>query len=146
MATFGVRCAAVLLVGAGLAASAPVASAAPVPTPLAGTKWRLESSGFARTAPVKYTGVPAYFSINGTQAGGNDGCNVFGVDARTSGERVEFGHLISTMRACLRPGAGRLFADAFKGVRTVRVTGDRLQVSDGPRGYWNFVAAGPAKR
>lgn len=144
MTVRGVRFTAALLVGAGAVASAPVASAAPVP--LAGTQWRLDASGFARTAPMKYTGAPAYFSVRGERAGGNDGCNVFGVSARVTGERVSFGHMVSTMRACIRPGAGAIFSEAFRDVRTVRVTGDRLRISDGPRGYWDFVADGPTKR
>lgn len=139
----GVRFAAALLVGAGAAASAPVAAAAPVP--LAGTQWKFESSGYARTAPVKYTGSPAFFSIRGKGAGGNDGCNVFGMNAEVQGERVTFSGLVATLRMCYVPGAGEQFRKAFAGPRTVKVTGNRLQVSDGPRGYWNFVANGPAK-
>lgn len=143
MATHGARLTAILLAGAAFAASAPMASAAPVP--LTGTQWRLESSGYARTAPVKYTGAPAFFRINGNQSGGNDGCNVFGGSATVAGDRVTFGNQVSTMRACIRPGAGELFRKAFKDARTARITGDRLQLSDGPRGYWVFVAARPAR-
>lgn len=127
-----------------MVAVAPAASAAPVP--LTGTQWRFEASGFARTAPQKYTGAPAFVRINGTSAGGNDGCNVFGVTTRVTGDRIAFSEMVSTLRMCIRPGAGTQFAAAFKGERTVRITGDRLRISDGPRGYWDFVANGPAKR
>ncbi|MCS3781677.1 META domain-containing protein [Tsukamurella ocularis] len=144
MTARGTRLAAVLLAGAGFVASAPVASAAPVP--LAGTRWALESSGFARTAPVKYTGSPAHVSIDGKRGGGNDGCNVFGMNADVKGDHATFSGLFSTLRMCDVPDAGEQFRRAFDGARTVRVTGDRLTISDGPRGYWNFVAAGPAKR
>ncbi|TWS26361.1 META domain-containing protein [Tsukamurella sputi] len=137
------RVAASILVGAGVLASAPAASAAPVP--LAGTHWRFDAHGFARAAPVKYTGAPAYFSIRGDGAGGDDGCNVFGMNAAVQGDRVVFGGLVSTLRACFAPGAGEQFRAAFDGPRTVAITGDRLRVSDGPRGYWDFVANGPAK-
>lgn len=137
------RFAAALLVGAGVVASVPAASAAPVP--LTGTQWRFDGHGFARMAPIKYTGAPAYFSIKGDGAGGNDGCNVFGMTAAVTGERVVFSGLVSTLRACFAPGAGEQFRTAFDGARTVKVTGDRLRVSDGPRGYWDFVANGPAK-
>ena len=140
----GARYAAALLVGAGVVASAPVASAAPVP--LTGTRWTFESSGFARTAPMKYTGSPAYVSLDGKRGGGNDGCNVFGMDAKVTGDKVAFSGMVSTLRACIVPGAGEQFRRAFDGTRTLRVTGNRLTVSDGPRGYWNFVATGPAKR
>ncbi|MEC4611886.1 META domain (plasmid) [Tsukamurella tyrosinosolvens] len=144
MTVRGARYAAALLVGAGVAASAPAASAAPVP--LIGTQWRFESSGVARTAPVKYTGSPAYFSIDGTRGGGNDGCNVFGMNVEVKGDRATFSGLFSTLRMCYVPGAGVQFGKAFAGPRTVTVTGNRLRVSDGPRGYWNFVANGPAKK
>lgn len=144
MTVRGIRFGAALLVGAGVVASAPVAAAAPVP--LTGTQWRFEASGYARTAPMKYTGAPAFFRIGGSRAGGNDGCNVFGVNAVVAGERVTFSDMISTLRMCIRPGAGTQFAAAFKDVRTVRITGDRLRISDGPRGYWDFVANDPAKR
>ncbi|MCA0158003.1 META domain-containing protein [Tsukamurella sp. M9C] len=144
MTVRGTRLAAALLVGAGVAASAPVASAAPVP--LTGTQWNFASSGFARTAPVKYTGSPAHFSIDGKRAGGNDGCNVFGMTAEVKGDRATFSGLFSTLRMCYVAGAGEQFRQAFDGPRTVKVTGNRLTISDGPRGYWNFVAAGPAKR
>lgn len=140
----GARYAAALLVGACVVASAPVASAAPVP--LTGTRWTFESSGFARTAPMKYTGAPAYVSLDGKRGGGNDGCNVFGMDVALDGDRARFSGLVSTLRACVAPGAGEQFRAAFSGVRTVRVEGNRLRVTDGPRGYWTFVAAGPAKR
>ncbi len=142
--SYGARFAAALLAGVAIAASAPAASASPAP--LIGTQWRFESSGYARTAPVKYTGAPAFVAFHGDRAGGNDGCNVFGMDAAAAGDRVTFSGMVSTMRACIRPGAGTQFRAAFSGQRTLRVTGTRLTVSDGPRGYWNFVAAGPATR
>ncbi|KXO88265.1 hypothetical protein AXK56_13000 [Tsukamurella pulmonis] len=144
MTVRGARYAAAVLVGAGVLSVAPTAAAAPVP--LTGTQWRFESSGFARTAPVRYTGSPAYFSITGKGGGGNDGCNVFGMDVALDGDRARFSGLVSTLRACVAPGAGEHFRAAFSGVRTVRVEGNRLRVNDGPRGYWTFVAAGPAKR
>ncbi|KXP11564.1 META domain-containing protein [Tsukamurella pseudospumae] len=144
MTVRGARFAAALLVGAGVLASAQVASAAPVP--LVGTQWRFEASGFARTAPMKYAGAPAFFSIKGAGGGGNDGCNVFGMTTVVRGETVTFSGMVSTMRACIRPGASAQFRAAFTGERTVRVTGDRLRVSDGPRAYWDFVAAAPSKR
>ncbi|CAM3929750.1 META domain-containing protein [Tsukamurella ocularis] len=144
MSARGARFAAALLVGASVVVSAPAASAAPVP--LAGTQWRFESSGVARTAPVKYTGSPAHFSIDGKRGGGNDGCNVFGMNAEVKGDRATFRGLVSTLRMCYVPGAGEQFRKAFDGARTVRITGDRLTISDGPRGYWNFVANGPARK
>lgn len=135
-----VRIAATLLVGAAIAVGAPVASAAPPkPVPLTGTQWRLESSGVARSAPVRYTGAPAYLTVRGKHVGGNDGCNGFGGDANVVGDKVTFGPIISTQMACIRPGAGALFRTALKDTRTVRITGNRLQLLDGPRGYWNFV-------
>ncbi|MGX9295430.1 META domain-containing protein [Tsukamurella paurometabola] len=142
MTVRGTRLAAALLVGAGVGAFAPVASAAPLP--LVGTQWRFESSGVARTAPVKYTGSPAFFRIDRERGGGgNDGCNVFGMNAEVKGDRVTFSGLVSTLRMCYVPGAGEQFRKAFSGPRTVTITGNRLQVSDGPRGYWNFVAVAP---
>ncbi|MET9326401.1 META domain-containing protein [Tsukamurella sp. NPDC003166] len=144
MTVRGARFAVALLVGVGVAVPVPVASAAPVP--LIGTQWRFEASGFARTAPVKYSGAPAFFSIKGAGGGGNDGCNVFGMTTAVRGESVTFSGMVSTMRACIRPGASAQFRAAFAGERTVRITGDRLRVSDGARGYWDFVAAAQSKR
>ena len=92
------------------------------------------------------TGSPAFFSIRGKGAGGNDGCNVFGMNAEVQGERVTFSGLVSTLRMCYVPGAGEQFRKAFSGPRTVTITGNRLQVSDGPRGSWNFVAVAPGPR
>ncbi|WP_158635143.1 META domain-containing protein [Tsukamurella asaccharolytica] len=144
MTVRGARFAAALVVGAGVVASAPAASAAPVP--LAGTQWRFESSGVARTAPVKYTGSPAHVSIDGKRSGGgNDGCNVFGMTAEVIGDRATFSGLFSTLRMCSAPNAGEQFRRAFDGARTVKVVGNQLTISDGPRGYWNFVASRPAR-
>lgn len=136
---------AALLVGAGVVASAPAASAAPqAPAPLTGTQWRFAGHGVARTAPVAYRGAPAFFRLKDGGGGGNDGCNVFGMNAAVQGERVVFSGMFSTMRACFAPGAAAQFRKAFSGARTVTVTGNRLRISDGPRGYWDFVAAAPA--
>lgn len=130
-------------VGAALVISAPTtaAVAAPPPAaPLIGTQWKLESSGFARTAPQPYRGSPAHFTLTSNQISGDDGCNATGGVAVVHGNRVSFGPLVSTMRACFAPGAQMIFSQAFRNTRTAAVVGNRLRLNDGPRGYWVFVA------
>lgn len=124
--------------------AAPTAEAAPTrphpTTPLSGTAWKLQASGYARTAPRMYTGSPAYFTIRNNSLSGNDGCNATGGMAVVHGSSVTFGHMISTMRACFAPGAEAIFRQAFTGTRSTRIVGDKLRLNDGPRGYWVFVA------
>ncbi|MDF0528484.1 META domain-containing protein [Tsukamurella sp. 8F] len=147
------RAAAAAVAVASVVTVAPGASAAPVGpgllppvTPVVGTQWRLVSTGYARTAPKAYKDAHASFTLSSKGVGGNDGCNGFGGDAEVRGHSVTFGPLISTMMACIRPGAGAIFHEAFKGTRTFTVVGNRLHLQDGPRGYWNFVAEKPVDR
>jgi heat shock protein HslJ len=67
-----------------------------------------------------------------TQASGSTGCNGFSGSYQLSGDSLQFGQLMSTLRACVDPELNRqerVFLDALGATRTWRITGDTLLLS-----------------
>jgi heat shock protein HslJ len=98
---------------------------------LDGTKWTLETVSTGETASHSIVAGKAYFTISGERVTGSTGCNAFqGVVART-GNKLTFGELVSTQRACLGETAvlEKTFLDAFQGEAGYSITSDRLQLS-----------------
>lgn len=98
--------------------------------PLDGTKWTLETVITGETASHSIAAGKVYFTINGERITGSTGCNEFqGVVART-GNKLTFGELVSTQRACLGETAAseKTILDAFKGEVSYGITSDRLQL------------------
>jgi len=65
-------------------------------SPLDGTSWSLTSIGGA--APVDGSNVGMSFK-DGT-VGGSGGCNQYGGKYQTSGEKIQFEEIVSTLMAC----------------------------------------------
>ena len=68
---------------------------------LASTQWRLTSFGLpgAEAPVVEGDEVTLEFGPDG-RAGGSSGCNSYGGDYRVQNDRVTFGQIVSTKRAC----------------------------------------------
>jgi heat shock protein HslJ len=68
--------------------------------PLDGTKWALETVISGQTASHPMGSEQAYFTINGERITGSTGCNSFqGIVSRT-GNKLTFGELSTTRKAC----------------------------------------------
>jgi len=67
--------------------------------PLNGTSWELYSIG--KYSPIAGSKITINFEED--QVSGNSGCNSYGGEYRVSGDKVEFGMLMSTMMACADP-------------------------------------------
>ncbi|KAB8144485.1 META domain-containing protein [Chloroflexia bacterium SDU3-3] len=65
-------------------------------SPLDGTTWTLASIG--GTAPVAGSNVGIAFKDG--NVGGSGGCNQYGGTYQTSGEKIQFGEIVSTLMAC----------------------------------------------
>jgi len=98
---------------------------------LTGVTWKLVSYGPPAAQVAAVPGVPTslIFADDGT-VGGTMGCNQFGGDYETSGDRLTFGPLASTLMACehaLMSQEGALFA-ILSGTVTYQVDGTRLTI------------------
>jgi heat shock protein HslJ len=105
---------------------------------LANTEWRLTSFGPARneTVVLENTRITLKFGADG-RAGGSSGCNTYGSDYRVRGNRLSFGSIISTKRACLDPQANQQEQRYFRALETAnsfRLTGSRLTIFDNSGG------------
>lgn len=65
-------------------------------SPLDGTTWALASIGGA--APVAGSNVGIAFKDG--SVGGSGGCNQYGGTYQTTGEKIQFGEIVSTLMAC----------------------------------------------
>jgi heat shock protein HslJ len=98
--------------------------------PLVGTKWTIDTivgtGGTSSSVPAGVTATMT-FTADG-KVSGTTGCNTFGGTATVSGNKITFGDLASTRRAC-SGGAGSLEADVFRVLEapaTFRIEGDKL--------------------
>ncbi len=67
--------------------------------PLNGTSWELYA--FGKTFPI--AGRAITISFEDGQVSGSGGCNSFGGEYQVSGDKIEFGMLMSTLMACADP-------------------------------------------
>ena len=111
---------------------------------LAGTEWRLVSLGpsGAETDVVPGTTVTLKFGEDG-RASGSTGCNSYGGTYEVRGDRITFGRLVSTRRACLDQNANQQeqrFIAALEAANRFRLSSDRLTIfSDRGRNVLNFA-------
>lgn len=97
---------------------------------LDGTKWTLDTVTTGETASHSIVAGKAHFTISGDRVTGSTGCNDFqGAVART-GNKLTFGELVSTQRACLGDTADleKTILDVLKGEVVYSITSDRLQL------------------
>lgn len=117
---------------------------------LASTEWRLASFGAAgaESPVIDGTKITLKFGADG-RAGGSGGCNSYGGDYRERGDRLSFGQIISTKRACLEQRANeqeqRYFA-ALESASRFKLSDGRLTIflGDGTSSL-NFVTDPPPK-
>ena len=111
---------------------------------LTGIEWRLVSLGplGAEDSVVAGTTVTLKFGEDG-RASGSTGCNSYGGTYEVHGDRISFGRLVSTRRACLDQNANQQeqrFLAALEAANRFRLTSDRLTIfSDRGRNVLNFV-------
>ena len=92
---------------------------------LGGQKWMLESIKDRRTfAPI--TGAFINFDERKHSAGGDTSCNAFGGDYSTSGTRIRFSNIISTMRACVEDSKMSVDREMLGGLRAA----NRFEIRD----------------
>ncbi len=110
---------------------------------LADTSWRLTSfvTGRAQTPAIESVATTLAFGSGG-RASGSGGCNTYGADYRVNGNRLSFGSIVSTMRACVDPGANRQeqrYYRALESASRFNISGNRLTIfHDGGRGTLTF--------
>ena len=112
---------------------------------LTGTEWRLVSLGPSGSESdlVAGTTVTLKFGEDG-RASGSTGCNSYGGTYEVHGDRITFGRLVSTRRACLDQNANQQeqrFLAALEAANRFRLSSDRLTIfSDRGRNVLNFVS------
>ena len=113
---------------------------------LTGTEWNLVSLGPSGSESdlVPGTTVTLKFGEDG-RASGSTGCNSYGGTYEVRGDRITFGRLVSTRRACLDQNANQQeqrFLAALEAANRFRLSSDRLTIfSDRGRNVLNFVSA-----
>ncbi|GAA1608269.1 META domain-containing protein [Kribbella sancticallisti] len=98
--------------------------------PLDGTKWSLETVISGETASHSTGSEKAHFTIGGERVTGSTGCNEFqGVVART-GDKLTFGELSTTRKACTGDAAKleQTLLGALKGELTYTIEAGRLKL------------------
>jgi heat shock protein HslJ len=98
--------------------------------PLDGTKWLLETVISGETASHSMGSEQAYFTINGERVTGSTGCNSFqGVVSRI-GNKLTFGELATTRKACAGEGAAleKAILDGLKAEVTYSIDSNRLKL------------------
>ncbi len=98
--------------------------------PLDGTKWSLETVISGETASHSMGSEQAYFTISGERITGSTGCNSFqGIVSRT-GDKLTFGELATTRKACAGEQATleKAILDGLKTEVTYSVESNRLKL------------------
>jgi heat shock protein HslJ len=108
---------------------APAAPAAPGANTLAGTSWVLASLG--GNPPVENTVVTLNFNTDGN-AGGNDGCNIYGAPYTVDGNALKFGVIFGTLIACEEPimSQANAYRQALEQTSQFAIANDTLTLSD----------------
>jgi putative lipoprotein len=122
-------------IGGGQTAAPTPGSQASTPTPgsrpIEGTRWRAtELAG--KPTPAQNVAREAHLEFAaGGRVSGSDGCNRLTGTYTLKGDVVTFGQMAGTQMACA--GAAEIeapFREALKSATRMRVTGDRLELSD----------------
>ena len=117
---------------------------------LASTLWRLTSFGLpgAESPVVEGADVTLKFGPDG-RAGGSSGCNSYGGDYRVQNDRITFGQIVSTKRACVDERANeqeQRYFQALGAAGRFELTDSRLVIFyDVERGALNFVTTSASK-
>lgn len=117
--------------------------------PLADTQWRLASfaTGRAQWSASEGTTITLKFGSDG-RAGGSSGCNTYGADYRVIENRLTFGSIISTKRACLNQGANQQEQRYFRALASANrfvLANDRLTIfHEGGRSELTFRNDSPS--
>src|SRR5262245_2742426 len=123
-------------VGSGQTAAPAPGGQAATPTPgsrpLVGTRWRAtELAGKPTPAQDAESEAHLVFDAKG-RVSGSDGCNRMTGDYTLKGDVVTFGKMAGTLMACIGAAAETEgpFREALKSATRLRITGDRLELSD----------------
>jgi len=117
---------------------------------LAGTNWRLDSFGRsdAQDAVLEGTTITIQFGTDG-RVNGSSGCNSYSGTYTADAERVSFGQMISTMRACTEPKANeqeQRYMAALRSISRFIIDQKRLTLSDGGDVVLNFINPSEARK
>ena len=112
---------------------------------VATTEWRLVSMGptSVETNVVPGTKVTLRFNDEG-RANGSTGCNNYGGAYSVQGDKISFGAMVSTRRACVDQRANRQeqqFLAALDTARRFRLTDNRLAIYYNGGSVLNFIDA-----
>ncbi|HEX8219510.1 MAG TPA: META domain-containing protein [Chloroflexia bacterium] len=128
-----------------LVAGMPLSAGATAAEGLANTNWVLAEYVAQGSAAVTALGEPPptlLFGDNGTVRGYTI-CNSYSGPYSEAGDKVTFGPLASTRRACTNPefiAQERLMMQVLDGTTTVMRSGDRLVIT-APAGSLTFIAS-----
>ena len=92
-------------------------------------EWKLVSVEGIATLPVGAAATPTIQFVRDGRFGANTGCNSAGASYTTEGERITFGPIVSTKRACADPRGNELETAVMRSLaatRAYRVEGDTL--------------------
>jgi heat shock protein HslJ len=111
---------------------------------LTNTRWKLVSFNESNTESPVLDGadITIEFRTDG-RAGGSGGCNSFGAEYTAQSDRLEFGAVMSTKRACMDEGRmqqEQRFFQALQSARGFELDDNTLKISyDEGRGVLTFV-------
>lgn len=100
-------------------------------SPLAGSRWRLvELMGQPFTPGEEPSAIPTLvFSATGTEVSGRASCNSFGGPVTwTKPNRLKFGNLVSTLRACPDLDKEKQYFEVLEKADSYHLEGDTLQL------------------
>lgn len=110
---------------------------------LDGTKWTLETVITGETASHSIDAGKAHFTISGERVTGSTGCNDFQGIVSHTGNKLTFGELVSTQRACVGETGTleKTILDALKGDVIYGITSNILQLSptNAPKTSLSFI-------
>jgi len=117
---------------------------------LANTQWMLKSFGSASVEQMVAEKSPITLKFEaGDRAGGSGGCNSYGSNYQVQGNRLSFGPILSTKRACLEDALTQQEQQYFRALEsagTFTLTDDRLTIfSQDGRSVLNFVKTSSAR-
>jgi heat shock protein HslJ len=112
---------------------------------LVGREWRLVSMGPVGNETDVIPGTRPTLSFGeDRRASGSTGCNSFSGTYEVNGDRISFGRLVSTRRACLDQRANQQeqrYLSALESANRFRIIANRLTLNAGTRSALNFVEA-----
>lgn len=110
--------------------------------PLDGTKWSLESVISGQTASHTVGSEQAHLTIGGERVTGSTGCNSFQGIVAKSGNKLTFGELGMTLKACSgeKGKLERTLLAALKGELTYTIEANQLRLRDAKGNGLDFTA------